>query len=295
MRIVVAADPSFAALQVLRDSGIDFVVSTEPETLRESEVILIKPRYGSLLRGIDAPRLRWIHALGAGVETLPLDELRKSDVIVTNSRGIYADALAEFAIAAILWFAKDLRRLVRNQEARIWEPYTVERIEGQTIGIIGYGGIGRAVGRRAEAMGMRVIAVRRRSGDLNEALTADYVVLSTPLTPETRHLIDASRIARMKASAVLINICRGPVVDETALIDALRSERIRGAALDVFETEPLPPAHPLWTFDNVLISPHTADHASDSHERAMRFFLRNLERFWRKESLENVVDKDVGY
>ena len=295
MRLVVVADPSFAPLQLLSDRGIDFIVSKDATALRDAEVILIAPRFGSLLRGLIAPHLRWIHALGAGVDTLPFDELRKSDAIVTNSRGVYADALAEFALAAMLWFAKDLRRLERNQAARVWEPYTVERLESQSVGIIGYGGIGRAVGRRTEALGMRVIEVRRQSGVIDEALTADYVVLSMPLTATTRGMVDQERIARMKPGAVLINICRGAVVDEPALIEALRAKRIRGAALDVFETEPLPPTHPLWALDNVLISPHTADHTADSHERAMRFFLRNLELFWRGESLENVVDKDAGY
>src|SRR5712691_6564290 len=133
--VVVVADPSFAPLQLLRDRGIDFVASQDATALRDAEVILIAPRFGSLLRGLAAPHLRWIHALGAGVDTLPFDELRKSDVIVTNARGTYADALAEFAIAAMLWFAKDLRRLERNQEARIWQPYTVERLEGQSVGI----------------------------------------------------------------------------------------------------------------------------------------------------------------
>ncbi|HEV8658871.1 MAG TPA: D-2-hydroxyacid dehydrogenase [Thermoanaerobaculia bacterium] len=295
MRLVVVASPSFSALNLLREAGIDFVATTDPTLLRDADIIVIAPRYGSLLRGLIAPHLRWIHALGAGVETLPFDELRKSDVIVTNSRGVYADALAEFAIAAMLWFAKDLRRLMRNQDAKLWEPYTVERVEGKSVGIIGYGGIGRAVGRRAEALGMRILAVSRHSGDIDDTLTADYIVLSTPLTPSTRGMIDAWRIARMKSTAVLINISRGAIVDEAALVDALREKRIRGAALDVFETEPLPPTHPLWTLDNVLISPHTADHAADSHERAMRFFLRNHEHFRRSEALENVVDKDREY
>jgi phosphoglycerate dehydrogenase-like enzyme len=124
---------------------------------------------------------------------------------------------------------------------------------------------------------------------------SDYLVMSTPLTPGTFRLLSRSRIAAMKPSAVLINIGRGATVDEEALVEALRDGRIRGAALDVFEVEPLPPAHPLWQLENVLISPHTADHTADSHLRAMQFFIENLKRFRAGESLRNVVDKSEQY
>jgi phosphoglycerate dehydrogenase-like enzyme len=294
MRLVVIASPSFAPLSML--AGRDFIASENPETLRDTEIVALAPRYGDVLRELlpTANRLRWVHALGAGVETLPLDALRH--VVVTNSRGLYADALAEFVLAAMLWFAKDLARLERNKTAHLWEPYTVTRLEGETVGIVGYGGIGWAVRRRAEALGMRVTAVSRHDGDIDDVIdAADYLVLSTPLTRATRGLISAARLARMKPSAVLVNVARGPVVDETALVDALRHHRIRGAALDVYDTEPLPPAHPLWSLDNVLLSPHTADHTADSHERAMRFFLENLARFERGQALRNVVDVALGY
>ena len=294
MRLVVIASPSFPPLSML--SGIDFTASENPPTLQDADVVVLAPRYGEVLRRLlpTANNLRWVHALGAGVETLPLDQLRH--VTVTNSRGLYADALAEFVVAAMLWFAKDLSRLARNQAARVWEPYTIIRLEGATVGIIGYGGIGRAVGRRVEALGMRVAPVSSHEGDIDAVIAAsDYLVISAPLTEQTRGLIDAARITRMKPSAVLINVARGPIVDEFALVEALRDHRIRGAALDVFHTEPLPPDHPLWSLDNVLISPHTADKTADSHERAMRFFLENLSRFRRGEALQNLVDADAGY
>ncbi len=303
MRLLVIASPAFAPLAtVQREADIQITVGEDAPSLshavRDADAIALAPRHGNVLRELwpMAKRVRWVHALGAGVETLPFDELRKSDVVVTNSRGVYADALAEFAMAAMLWFAKDLRRLARNQAARVWEPYTVQRLEGSTVGIVGYGGIGRAVRRRAEAMGMRLATVRRHAGDLDEVIgSSDYLVLAAPLTPATRGLINGERIARMRPNAVLINVSRGAIVDEAALIDALSSKRIRGAALDVFETEPLPPDHPLWSLENVLISPHTADHAADSHDRAMAFFLRNLEHFRRGEPLENVVNKNEEY
>jgi phosphoglycerate dehydrogenase-like enzyme len=298
-RLVVVGPEDFEALQDLRDHGIDFEVWQQaPSLATEVDAILVAPRSVELLREIlpRAKHLRWIHTLSAGVESLPFDELRKTNVIVTNSRGLYADALGEFAVAAMLWFAKDLRRLVRNQAAKKWEPFDVEWLQGKTVGIIGYGGIGQAVGRRAEAMGMRVLPVRRSEGNIDKVIPgSDYVVLSAPLTPATRGLMSAARIAKMRATAILINISRGAVVDESALVEALRTKRIHGAVLDVFETEPLPPDHPLWSLDNVLISPHSADHTSDAHERALRFFRENFARFERGEKLKNFVDKDQQY
>ena len=295
MRLVVATDPSFPPLSLLRDAGIEFSVSNDPEALREAEVLVLSPRYGAApLRSVIAgpTRLRWIHSLAAGVDTLPLDSLGK--IVLTNSRGVYADALAEWVITAMLWFARDLRRLLDNQAAHKWEPYRIERLEGKTIGIIGFGGIGRAIARRAEAMKMHVIPSRRTAPD-PAAFDADFVVLSVPLTPQTRNIMSAARIAQMKPASVLVNVSRGEIVDEAALVDALMHHRIRGAALDVFQTEPLPPNHPLWALDNVLISPHSADRAGDSHDRAMRFFIENWRRFERDQPLENVVDKAAGY
>lgn len=308
MRLLVIAPPEFEPLQLLRHEapGIEVTIGTDAAALRDAaasaDAVLIAPRYGSLITELwrELKDVRWIHTLLAGVEFLPFDLLRRSEVVVTNSRGLYADALGEFALAAMLWFARDLGRLTRNREQRRWEPYTVERLEGQRVGIIGYGGIGRAVGRRAEALGMQILPVRRRQelGDatLEEVIAdADYLVVSAPLTPGTHGLISRERIALMKSSAVLINVGRGATVDEVALVDALRGGRIRGAALDVFDVEPLPTEHPLWDLDNVLLSPHSADHTTDAHDRSMRFFVENLRRFRSGEPLENVVDKIEQY
>jgi phosphoglycerate dehydrogenase-like enzyme len=308
MRLLVVAPPDFAPLELLRREAPDVEVAagTEAQALRQealrSDAVLVAPRFGPVITELwrELANVRWIHTLAAGVEFLPFDLLRRSNIIVTNSRGLYADALAEFAIAAMLWFAKDLRRLARNQDQQLWEPYTVERLAGKTAGIIGYGGIGRAVGTRAAALGMHVIGVGRRQefGDptIDDAIAqSDYLVMCAPLTARTRRLMSKERIARMKPSAVFINVGRGATVDEEALVEALQTNRIRGAALDVFETEPLPHAHPLWQLDNVLISPHTADRTADSHLRAMQFFLENLRRFRAGESLENVVDKAEQY
>ena len=308
MRLLVIAPPDFAPLELLRQESpdLELIVGTEAEALRAHggrfDAVLIAPRFGGVLTELwpAVRHARWIHTLAAGVEFLPFDLLRRSDIVVTNGRGLYADALGEFAIAAMLSFAKDLRRLAVQQSERRWTPYTVERLAGKTAGIIGYGGIGRAIGTRAASLGMHVIGVGRRQEPGEPSIDdviprADYLVLSVPLTPSTHHLLSRERIARMPPTSVLINVGRGGTVDEAALVDALRTNAIRGAALDVFETEPLPPGHPLWELDNVLLSPHTADRTSDSHARATRFFLENLRRFRAGEPLENVVDKREQY
>jgi phosphoglycerate dehydrogenase-like enzyme len=308
MHLLVIGPPDFAPLEILRREmpDVELSIGMDAEVLRDqagsADAVLIATRYPTALTELwgELTNIRWIHTLAAGVETLPFDLLRRSDVVVTNSRGIFADALGEFAIAAMLWFAKDLRRMMRNQNDRRWQPYDVERLEGRTAGIIGYGGIGHAVARRATALGMNVLTTRRRRelGDptIAEVIAeSDYVVMCAPLTPSTRGLMSRERIAAMKPEAVFINIGRGGTVDEEALHDALRNHRIRGAALDVFDVEPLPPEDPLWQLDNVLISPHTADHTGDSHERSMNFFIENLRRFRAGESLENVVDKVEQY
>jgi phosphoglycerate dehydrogenase-like enzyme len=283
-RVFALAPPEIAEL-----SGLSL-----HDEIESAEVVLLGPRHGAnLLEALPRARaLQWVHATSAGVETLPLAELAERGITVTNGAGLYGDALAEFAIAGMLWFAKDLRRLDRNQSARRWEPFYVERLEGKRAGIIGMGGIGKAVAQRASAMHMRVIATRAHS--IEEILsTCDYVVLCTPLTTETRSLLSRDRLRLMADHAVLINLGRGAVVDEAALIDELR--RIRGAALDVFETEPLPESSPLWGLENVLISPHSADRTQDSHKRAVAFFLENLRRYQAGQPLENVVDPARGY
>ena len=297
-RLAVVAPPDFLAVKLLRDHGVDFDGAPPPPAAVDAEALLVAPRSVDRLRDVipRGKKLRWVHTLSAGVESLPFDVLRASGITVTNSRGLYADALGEFVIAAMLFFVKDLRRLVRNQDAKRWEPFDVEWLQGKSVAVIGYGGIGKAVGRRAEAMGMRVLPVRRSEGSIDDVIpAADFVVLSAPLTPATRGLMSAARIATMRPDAVLINISRGAVVDEDALVDALRAKRIRGAALDVFETEPLPTASPLWSLDNVLVSPHSADHTADAHERAVKFFIENLRRFDQGKPLENVVDLEQQY
>lgn len=291
---------------VVGESARDFVTAAA-----EAEIILNWSGSLALLREVflESPRVRWIHSRSAGLEQVLFPELVKSAVTLTNGSGVFSASLGEFAMAAILYSAKDLRRMIRNQQAGVWEPFDVTMIEGKTLGIVGYGSIGREVAVRARALGMNVISVRRRASQKSDPLVrmygadqlremlseSDYIVVTLPLTEETRGKIGEAEFAVMKKGAVVINLGRGPTIDEQALIRALSEGRIRGAALDVFDEEPLPQGHPFYSLENVLLSPHCADHTSDWLDNAMRFFLAQLQRFRRGEALLNLVDKKAGY
>jgi phosphoglycerate dehydrogenase-like enzyme len=258
-----------------------------------------------------APEVRWIHSRSAGVEHLMFPAITESLVPLTNARGVYSASLGEFVMAAVLFFAKDFPRMRRSQAARAWDPFDVEWVHGRTMGIVGYGDIGQACAQRARAFGMRILALRRnveaarKDPLVDEAFSlerraelmaqSDYVVVAAPLTAETRGLVGAQEIAAMKPTGVLVNVGRGPIVDEEALVSALQQNRIRGAALDVFTTEPLPAEHPFYGLENVLLSPHCADNTPGWLESSMRFFLENLERFREGQPLLNRVDKGRGY
>jgi phosphoglycerate dehydrogenase-like enzyme len=280
----------------------------------EANVILNWSGSGALLREVFAmcPRVEWVHSRAAGLDGQLFPELVESPVPLTNGRGVFSESLGEFALGAMLFFAKDLRRMLRNQTAGVWEPFDIVELAGATLGVIGFGDIGRAVGWRARALGMRVLAVKRHApagggAELSaEAVwppermlemipLCDYLVVATPLTPETAGLVGGREIAAMKPGGVLINLGRGPVVDEAALVRALSERQIRGAALDVFDREPLPAGHPFYSLDNLLLSPHCADHTPGWLADAMRFFLAQYGRFRRGEPLLNVVDKRLGY
>ena len=317
--LLVLADPGtpeLAMLAALPDTT-SIAVGNTPEaferTAPRADIILNGEAAVQLLEQVwrIAPHVRWIHSLSAGLDGMLFPELVESPVPLTNARGVFSDALGEFAIGAVLFFAKDFRRLVRGQMAGAWRPFDVVEIRGQSLGIAGYGDIGRAVASRGHALGMKVLALRRRPelsredpyvtqmfglDQKHEMIEqSDYVVVTMPLTPESRGLIGERELEVMKPSAVLINVGRGPVVDEAALIRVLERKRIRGAALDVFDVEPLPPGHAFYRLDNVLLSPHSADHTAGSKERSMQVFLENFGRFLRGEPLVNVVNKKLGY
>jgi phosphoglycerate dehydrogenase-like enzyme len=279
----------------------------------EADAVLCGGAHRALLQQI-WPRLksvRWIHALAAGLDGLLFPGLVESPVPLTNSRGVFARSLAEFAIAGMMWFAKDLNRMRDQQRRRHWEQFDVQEMRNKNLGIVGYGSIGRETAIRARAFGVRIHAHKRNAtlahGDplvdrmyTREQLPAllscaDYLLACAPLTPETRDLIGEAEFARLKPACVVMNLGRGPVINERALIRALEEKRIRGAVLDVFETEPLPAENPLWGFENVLLSPHCADHTDTWMEEAMAMFLSNYERFAAGEPLLNVADKRLGY
>jgi phosphoglycerate dehydrogenase-like enzyme len=319
LTLLVVGNPAAHHLKLLErlPDEIRVVVSLDPEIFASAA-----PEAGVLLNSsapIDrvravwnmAPKLRWVHSLSAGVENSLFPELISSPVPLTNSRGIFARSLGEFAIGAALYFDKDLERMKRQQRSGKWEPFDVQELYAKTMGIVGYGSIGRAAARLAHAFGMKVLALRRKpahsDGDtlldgvfpperINDLMAqSDFVVVAAPLTPQTSGMVGSAQIAAMKPSAIFINVGRGPVVDEPALIAALKDKRIRGAALDVFDKEPLPEGHPFYSMENVLLSPHCADHTPGWIESAVEFFLDNFERFRKGEPLENIVDKHAGY
>ena len=304
--ILVLADPTdplLAMLEALPD-GVRIAAGNRLEALAnaapEADVILNWTGSRDLLRQVwrRAPQVRWMHSRSAGLDELLFPELAESTVPLTNARGVFSEILGEFVMAAVLFFAKGLRRMVHSQEAGVWDQFDTTQVAGQTMGVIGMGDIGKAAARRGKAMGLRVIGLRRAGGPQrkHELLArSDYVVLSTPLTAETRGLIGEAELRAMKPGAVLINVGRGPLVDEAALIEALREKRIGGAALDVFNEEPLPAGHPFYTLDNLLLSPHAADHTPDWQQRAMQLFLDNFARYRNGQPLRNVVDKRRGY
>lgn len=280
---------------------------------KSAQVVLVAGNYGELLRSL-WPRLQqveWVHSVAAGLEATLFPALVESPVPLTNGRGVFARSLSEFAIAGMLHFAKNLSRLKEQQASARWEPFDIEELHGHTLGIVGYGVIGRLTAERARAFGMKILALRRhpeKSNDdplvdraygphqLNEMLAAsDYVLAAAALTPETRGLIGEDAFAAMRPNTVVINLGRGPVIVEEQLVRALKDGRIRGAVLDVFDQEPLPADHPLWSMENVLLSPHTADHTTTWMQDGMELFLENYRRFASGLPLLNITDKRLGY
>jgi len=256
-----------------------------------------------------ADALRWVHIASAGVDRLLFPELAASEVVVTNSRGVFEEPIAEYVLGVVLCFAKDLHTTLRMQVRRQWMHRETERITGARVLIVGTGPIGRAIGRRLAAVGMKVRGIGRTGrpedpdlgdvrpfAELHEALSdADYVVLAAPLTDTTRGMIDAGSLAKMRPTARLINVGRGRLVVEDDLIEALREERIAGAALDVFAAEPLAESSPLWEMPDVLVSPHMSGDTAGWREDLVDLFADNLARYRRGGELRNVVDKQLGY
>lgn len=285
------------------------------QEIRDAEIVVAWSLRPEQLNA--AKKLRWIHSPAAAVHQLMFPELIKSDVILTNAREVHGPVVAEYVIALIFALAKKIPEAVRLQEKHIWgqEPMWRGRprpreVAGATLGLVGLGTIGREVAKRASALGMRVIAVRENpkkkkpesveqvyaSSNLDTLLQqSDYVVLAVPITPSTQKLLNAERFSKMKSEACLINVGRGPLIDESALAAVLCNHHIGGAALDVFEQEPLPADSPLWDLENLLITPHTAGLTEKLWERHYQLFSENLRRYLRHQPLLGVVDKNKGY
>ncbi|MGH7741974.1 MAG: D-2-hydroxyacid dehydrogenase [Candidatus Eiseniibacteriota bacterium] len=263
-----------------------------------------------------AKRLRWVHLTAAGVGPALFPALIESDVIMTNARGLHAVAMAEHAIGLMLSFARKLHLARDAQREQRWiqrqllqEAPAFRDLTGATLVLVGLGHVGAAVAERARALGMRVVAVRRRPAPrpepaheqwpqarLAEAFAiADWVVVAAPLTENTRHLIWRAELSRMKRDAVLINLGRGALIDEPALVEALERGALGGAGLDVTEEEPLPETSPLWKLPQVILTPHVSGLAPRLWERAIDQFSRNLQAYLAGRPLENVVDKRAGY
>jgi phosphoglycerate dehydrogenase-like enzyme len=266
-----------------------------------------------------ATRLRWFHSAAAGVRASLFPEMRESRVLFTNSAGVYAQPLGEWAIAAMLHFARGLDIAAAARPEQAWrydemaaDGHPLRELAGSTVGIVGYGGIGRAIGWRAKALGMNVLAVRSSAGarrewppEVEEVVGPDgladvlcrshFVVLSLPETAQTTYLIGADELARMGSDAVLMNLSRGGIVDEDALVEALRTGGIRGAALDVFQEEPLQPDSLLWDLDHVLITPHAGSISPRFWERQTDLMVRNIGNYLAGAPLLNAVNKGRGY
>ena len=285
-----------------------------PQEIPDTDILIgwwIKPEQFAT-----AHKLKWIHSPAAAVHQLMYPELVASKVIVTNSGDVHGPVVAEHAIALLLALAKRLPQAMHYQEKKEWAQELLwqqqprpREVSGATVVVIGMGSIGREFAVRAKALGMKVLAVRENlkkglgnadqvfaPSQLDSVLPqADYVLLCTPVTPATTGLINRARLAQMRPDSYLINVGRGPLVDETALLEALQNGKIAGAALDVFTQEPLPPSSPFWTMKNVLITPHTAAVTDRLWERHYQLIVENLKRFLDGRPLLNLIDKRRGY
>ena len=259
----------------------------------------------------NAPKLRWIQGTSAGIrEPLRRNGLLNSKLMFTTAAGVHGSSLAEFVILGLLYFHRDVRRLQRMQAPHHWERYTNTELAGRRVLLVGLGSVGHVIGRRLAALDVVVWGVRRTArGTPPEGVARmlplesfaralpeiDALVLACPLTERTHRLIGPAELQALQPHAVLINVARGPVVDERALIEALASSRLRGAALDVAEEEPLPRDNRLWDLPNVLISPHSASTVESENERIVELFIENLRRWLDRRPLLNRFDRRRGY
>jgi phosphoglycerate dehydrogenase-like enzyme len=281
------------------------------QAIQGAEALFLWDFFSTAVRDVwdRADRLRWIHVAAAGVDRLLFDELTASSVTVTNARGVFDRPMAEFVLMSILAHAKDAHRSHDRQLSRQWQHRETATVAGRTALVVGTGAIGRETARLLRAVGLHVFGAGRtaREGDpdfgsvvassdlATHVGSADYLIIVAPLTDQTRGLVNAGVFRAMKPAAYLVNVGRGPCVVEADLLAALGEGQIAGAALDVFETEPLPSEHPLWSTRGVTISPHLSGDAVGWLDTLARQFVANAERFLDGQPLVNVVDKQLGF
>jgi len=281
------------------------------DVIGDAQALFLWDFFSSAVRDVwpQAGQLDWIHVAAAGVDTLMFDELAQSDVVVTNAKGVFDRPIAEFVLTSILTLAKDVHRSHDLQTARLWQHRETQTVAGATALVVGTGSIGREIARLLRAVGMDVRGAGRTeresdpdfgtvvaSDNLADHVDwADHVVVVAPLTDATRNLVDERVLSAMKPSAHLINVGRGPIVDEEALVAAIDAGDITAATLDVFQTEPLPAEHPLWTTPGVVITPHMSGDAVGWTDTLARQFVDNALRWLDGAPLVNVVDKQLGF
>ncbi|WP_190243019.1 D-2-hydroxyacid dehydrogenase [Arthrobacter globiformis] len=313
--VILAADGlprpyNLDAIEALADVTVTDAASL-PGAASGADILFLWDFFSAALKDAwpHADSLKWVHVAAAGVDAMMFDELRRSDVVVTNAHGTFDRPIAEFALASILAHDKQLHLSKKLQQDSVWQHREVTRTEGSRALVVGTGGIGRATARLLRAVGLEVRGVGRTpreddrdfgtvlsSAELAEhAGWADHVVLIAPLTDQTRNMVDARVLSAMKPSAHLVNVGRGALVDEPALIQALRDGRIAAASLDVFSEEPVPASHPFWGMENVHMSAHMCGDVVGWRDALARQFQDNLERWTAGEKLSNVVDKERGY
>jgi phosphoglycerate dehydrogenase-like enzyme len=294
-------EPSLAELVNLPSESVIAATGKDLDEIRadgyqfiEGNILLNVTGNAEILAPIirEMPDLVWVHSMSAGVEHIvnkkfPIPEFK--EIVLTNAKGVFSSSLAEYVMTACGYFSKDIPRLINQKKAKIYNRYTVDELKGQTMGIVGCGDIGSACARLAKCYGMNVIGLRKRpemsKNDVNidkcldsDCLVelmqeSDFVVVTLALTDKTRNFIDANAFASSKKGQILINIARGGVIDEDAMIKALHNKILAGAALDVFETEPLPESSPLWDIESILLSPHCADYTSDGRKDSIKLFV----------------------
>jgi D-2-hydroxyacid dehydrogenase (NADP+) len=297
---------------------VRFIHATSPEQ-RQQGLEDCDVAYTWILHGQEAaaaPKLKWVHTSAVAVETLCLPELFKRNIAVSNTRGVQAVPIAEHVMAVTLALSKQIPFVLENQQCARWaqNEFIGDRLpwllKGRTLGLVGVGTIGSEIAKRAEAFGMRVIALRRRPAygtighvervygkeELDLFLGQCHVlVICAPLTPETDAMIGATQFAQLPNGAIVVNVGRARIIDTQALIGALSSGHLAGASLDVFPQEPLPPEHPLWTTPNVILTPHTSGFRKGHWDEVVELFGDNLDRFLRGEPLKFRIEPELGY